>query len=84
MKVAKKKSRQTKRDESEATLYSEQTRAGRFECYDAADGVRWRLRANNGRIVCDSGEGYTSYKKALQGASRCVKIFVACSEKVTG
>ena len=82
--MATKKRRQTKRDESEATLYSEQTSEGRFECYAAKDGVRWRLRANNGRIVCDSAEGYTSYRNALQGARRCAKIFAACSVKVTG
>lgn len=77
-----KKRRQMKRDQSEPTLYSEQTKEGRFECYDAADGIRWRLRANNGRIVCDSAEGYKRYSAAIRGAVRCRKIFAALSEKV--
>lgn len=34
---------------------------GHFEVYsDRAGDWRWRLRAGNGRIVADSGEGYAS------------------------
>lgn len=77
-----KRRRQTKRDQSEPTLYSEQTKEGRFECYDASDGIRWRLRANNGRIVCDSAEAYKTYPAAINGAARCRKIFAVLSDKV--
>lgn len=31
-----------------------------FEIYrDSAEEYRWRLRANNGNIVADSGQGYS-------------------------
>jgi len=40
----------------------------RFELYtDAAGEFRWRLRHNNGNIIADSSEGYSSRQKAIQG-----------------
>jgi uncharacterized protein YegP (UPF0339 family) len=30
-----------------------------FELYRSKDGFRWRLLANNRRIIADSGEAYT-------------------------
>jgi uncharacterized protein YegP (UPF0339 family) len=31
-----------------------------FELYrDSADDFRWRLRADNGNVVADSGQGYS-------------------------
>lgn len=78
------KRRQAKRDHSESRLYVERTREGRFECYDAADGIRWRLVANNGKTVCDSAEAYTEYRGAIRGASRSRKILGALSDKVPG
>lgn len=39
-----------------------------FECYkDATDEWRWRLRHENGRIIADSGQSYTSHENALNG-----------------
>ena len=41
----------------------------RFEIYqDAALQYRWRLKAPNGRIVADSGEGYVSRSNARRAA----------------
>lgn len=41
----------------------------RFEVYrDAAGEWRWRLKAANGRIVGDSGEGYGSQHNARRAA----------------
>lgn len=40
----------------------------KFETYiDARGEWRWRLRASNGKIIADSGEGYTYYKDCLHG-----------------
>lgn len=50
---------------------------------DAMDEHRWRLKSRNGRIVADSGEGYSSRDAAERGfgvvqdgapAARTVKI----------
>jgi uncharacterized protein YegP (UPF0339 family) len=44
-----------------------------FEVYlDKSGQWRWRFRANNGRIVADSGEGYMNKKDCEDGA-RVVK-----------
>ncbi|WP_082678728.1 HVO_2922 family protein [Halobacterium sp. CBA1132] len=38
-----------------------------FEIYeDSAGRYRWRLVHDNGNIIADGGEGYTSKEKALQ------------------
>ncbi|WP_409138904.1 YegP family protein [Pasteurella multocida] len=40
----------------------------KFETYlDACDEWRWRLRASNGKIIADSGEGYKLYFDCLHG-----------------
>ncbi|MDP8078372.1 YegP family protein [Phocoenobacter skyensis] len=40
----------------------------KFETYlDNAVEWRWRLRANNGKIIADSGEGYKEYRDCLHG-----------------
>lgn len=42
--------------------------AATFELYkDKADEYRWRLRHQNGQIIADSGEGYTSKSGATNG-----------------
>ena len=39
-----------------------------FQLYeDAAEQYRWRLRHDNGNIIADGGEGYSSKQKARQG-----------------
>ena len=43
----------------------------RFEVYeDAAEEWRWRLRADNGELVADSGEGYAERNKAVAAIKR--------------
>jgi len=43
---------------------------GAFDVYkDKAGKWRWRLIAPNGKIIADSGEGYSSKQKAVQGLS---------------
>jgi uncharacterized protein YegP (UPF0339 family) len=45
----------------------------KFEVYlDRSGEWRWRFRANNGRIVADSGEGYKNKSDCEDGA-RVVK-----------
>ena len=42
--------------------------AAEFELYmDKAGEYRWRLRHQNGNIIADSGEGYTSKQNAQNG-----------------
>lgn len=49
----------------------------RIEVYQAADGWRWRLKAENGEIVA-TGEAYTT----KQGAERGVDTFRRCAAEV--
>ena len=38
-----------------------------FEVYqDAAGGWRWRFRVQNGKLVADSGEAYSSHSNATR------------------
>ena len=40
----------------------------KFEIYkDKAGKFRWRLRSSNGRILADSGQGYTRKSNAKSG-----------------
>ncbi len=40
----------------------------KFEVYkDKASNYRWRFKANNGRIVADSAEGYVNKSDCLAG-----------------
>jgi len=42
-----------------------------FEVYEDAGGEwRWRLRAANGELVADSGQGYSNRSKAIDGVER--------------
>ena len=42
--------------------------AATFELYkDRAGEFRWRLRHQNGNIIADSGEGYSSKANAVNG-----------------
>ena len=38
--------------------------------YRAADGWRWRARADNGEIVSESGEAYENKSYAIEAAER--------------
>jgi uncharacterized protein YegP (UPF0339 family) len=45
-----------------------ETAKARFQLFrDRAGDWRWRLRHDNGNIIADSGEGYSSKQKAEQG-----------------
>lgn len=44
----------------------------KFEIYKARDGHRWRLRARNGRIIADGGEGYTRPSLCVAAVVRVV------------
>jgi uncharacterized protein YegP (UPF0339 family) len=48
----------------------------KFEIYKASDGWRWRLRANNGKIIADSAEGYKRKGKCKEGID-LVKVSAA-------
>lgn len=37
---------------------------------DAKGEWRWRLKASNGRIIADSGEGYTTERECLAAIDR--------------
>lgn len=39
----------------------------RGETYEAEDGVRWHLKAGNGKIIAESGEAYDEERKAIKG-----------------
>jgi len=42
--------------------------AAKFEIYkDKSGGFRWRLIHTNGKIIADSGEGYTTKANAIKG-----------------
>ncbi len=41
---------------------------------DNADEFRWHLKAGNGKIIADSGEGYVSHQGAVNAAFRFKKI----------
>lgn len=38
-----------------------------FYLYQAADGWRWHLKSDNGRIIADSGEAYAERSDAEHG-----------------
>lgn len=44
--------------------------ASKGHLYEAEDGYRWHLRAGNGRIIAESGEAYTTPKKAQDAFSK--------------
>ena len=47
----------------------------RFEIYADRRGLwRWRLKARNGRIVADSGQGYVRRWNALRAAQKVTYI----------
>jgi uncharacterized protein YegP (UPF0339 family) len=53
-------------------------RTAKLEIYrDARREWRWRLKASNGRILADSGEGYRRKSSAVQGARRVRELIAA-------
>lgn len=51
-------------------------RNNKFEVYKALDGWRWRLKSRNGRIIADSGQAYSSKRKATEAASNVWDIII--------
>jgi uncharacterized protein YegP (UPF0339 family) len=52
----------------------------KFQVYeDRAGEYRWRLRASNGRIVADSGEGYV-YKFECKDMIRKIQVHAPYAE----
>lgn len=51
-------------------------RANRLTVFRGKSGqYYWRLRAPNGRIVCDGSEGYTRNQDARRAMLRVAKLF---------
>ena len=48
------------------------TRHDTITLYRAPDGWRWRYTASSGRILADSGQGYSRRVDAVRGACRVV------------
>lgn len=47
----------------------------RFEVYKDRGGYwRWKLIANNGKLIADSGEGYASEYNAVRAAARTKEL----------
>lgn len=44
-------------------------RDDRLQFYLGVDGWHWRVRASNGRIVADSGQGYSRLADCKRGAA---------------
>lgn len=55
-------------------------RKERIHYYRAADGWRWRLRARNGLILADSGQGYARKDAATRGARLALSALSAVLE----
>lgn len=56
----------------------------KFELYkDRSSEFRWRLRADNGKIIADSGEGYTTKQNAEHGISLVKTSASATTEDLT-
>ena len=48
------------------------TRRDAITLYRSPDGWRWRYTASNGRILADSGQGYSRRADAVRGACRVI------------
>ena len=72
---------------TETTATGEGVARTSFELYrDRADETRWRLRAANGRIIADSGEGYVDRDDALHGIElvRCLAPVAPLEDRTDG
>ena len=46
-----------------------------FTVYEGSDKKwYWRLKADNGRVIADSGEGYASEYNVVRAAKRCKEL----------
>ena len=58
------------------------TRYDTIALYRAPDGWRWRYVAHNGRVLADSGQGYSRRVDAVRGACRVVGASVSLTSVV--
>lgn len=49
--------------------------AYRVEFYKARDGERWRVLARNNKIVCESGEAFSSFRASERSFGNVVLAF---------
>lgn len=49
-------------------------RPARMWVYEAEDGWRWQLRAQNGNIIADSGQAYVSQRNAVDAARMVARV----------
>jgi uncharacterized protein YegP (UPF0339 family) len=57
-------------------------KSAKFEVYqDRADKWRWHLKAPNGEIIADSGQGYYNRRDCLTGI-QLVKLYAQSAEVV--
>jgi len=47
-----------------------------IDVYKAEDGWRWRVRANNGRVLADGGEAYRRRSACVRGIEAASDILV--------
>ena len=51
-------------------------RPARMHIYEANDGWRWRLKAQNGNIISDSGQAYKSERNAENAARMNAQVSI--------
>lgn len=49
-------------------------RPARMCVYEAKDDWRWRLKAQNGNVIADSGQAYKSQRNATDAARMVAKV----------
>lgn len=47
----------------------------KLEYYKSKTGWRWRVRARNGKILCNGGQGYSRFRDMMQSIIR-MKVYL--------
>lgn len=55
-------------------------RPAHMHVYEAADGWRWRLKAQNGNVIADSGQTYKSRRNARDAARMVAQVGIVMCE----
>ena len=55
-------------------------RPARMWVYQAKDGWRWRLKAQNGNIISDSGQAYANKRNATDAAKMNAKVSIVMAD----
>ena len=58
------------------------TYPARMHVYEAADGWRWRLKAQNGNVIADSGQAYKSKRNATDAARMVARVGIVMDGEV--